>query len=113
MARERRHAATSSAGSIGSAPAPPQDLGLLLLAVGVAAHASGQALVNQRPFRSGVEITSVTATVRDGAGRLVSDLSREAFDVYEDGELQTVTQFTHDRVPIGLGVLLDVSDSMY
>ena len=75
--------------------------------------ATGQVPVDKRPFRSGVEITSVTATVRDGTGRLVTDLTRESFDVYEDGELQTVTQFTRERVPIGVGVLLDISDSMY
>ncbi len=75
--------------------------------------AAGQTPVDKRPFRSGIEITSVTATVRDGAGRLVPNLPRESFDIYEDGEPQAVTQFTGDRVPISLGVLLDVSDSMY
>jgi len=66
-----------------------------------------------RPFQSGVEITSVTATVTDKEGHLVHDLPREAFEIYEDGVRQTIAQFTRERVPIGLGVLLDVSDSMY
>ena len=66
-----------------------------------------------RPFTSGVEITSVTATVTDKEGHLVTGLGRDAFEVYEDGERQTVTQFTNERVPIGLGVLLDISDSMF
>jgi Ca-activated chloride channel homolog len=70
-------------------------------------------LRDTHPFRSGIEITSITATVRDAAGRLISDLPREAFEVYEDGERQTITQFTRERVPLGLGVLLDVSDSMF
>lgn len=70
-------------------------------------------LRDSRPFRSGIELTSVTATVRDEAGRLVTTLPREAFEIYEDGEPQAVTQFTRDRVPVGLGMLLDVSDSMY
>ena len=64
-------------------------------------------------FRSGVEITSITATVRDAAGRLIADLPRDAFEVYEDGERQTISQFARERVPISLGVLLDVSDSMF
>jgi len=68
---------------------------------------------DDRPFRSGVEITSVTATVTDKDGHLVVGLGRDAFEVFEDGERQTVTQFTNERVPIGLGVLLDVSDSMF
>src|SRR5262249_25137961 len=64
-------------------------------------------------FQSGIEITSVTATVTDKDGHLVHDLPQELFEVYEDGTRQTITQFTRERVPIGLGVLLDVSDSMY
>ena len=66
-----------------------------------------------RLLRSSVELTAVTATVRDGDGRLVPDLPESAFTVFEDGEPQAITQFTHDRVPVGLGVLLDVSDSMF
>jgi VWFA-related protein len=70
-------------------------------------------LKDERPFSSGVEITSVTATVTDKDGKLMHDLPRELFEIYEDGVRQTITQFTRDRVPVGLGVLLDVSDSMY
>src|SRR5262249_33970305 len=66
-----------------------------------------------RTLRSSVDLTVVTVTVRDGDGRLVPDLPVEAFTIYEDGEPQTITQFTHDRVPVGLGLLLDVSDSMF
>jgi len=68
---------------------------------------------DRKLFQSGIEITSVTATVTDKDGRLVHDLPQEVFEVYEDGTRQTITQFTRDRVPVGLGVLLDVSDSMY
>jgi Ca-activated chloride channel family protein len=67
----------------------------------------------ERPFQSGIEVTSITATVTDAEGHLVTGLPREAFEVDEDGERQTITQFTSERVPIGLGVLLDVSDSMF
>jgi VWFA-related protein len=70
-------------------------------------------LRSPRMLRSSIELTAVTATVRDGDGRLVPDLPVDAFTVYEDGEPQVITQFTHDRVPVGLGVLLDVSDSMF
>lgn len=67
---------------------------------------------DRRLFHSGVEITSITATVADTDGRLVTGLPRDAFEVFEDGEPQDVTQFTSERVPIGVGVLLDISDSM-
>jgi Ca-activated chloride channel family protein len=70
-------------------------------------------LKDERPFQSGIEITSVTATVTDKDGHLIHDLPREAFEVYEDGVRQTITQFTRERVPVGLGLLLDISDSMY
>jgi Ca-activated chloride channel homolog len=66
-----------------------------------------------RMLRSSIELTAVTATVRDGDGRLVPDLPVDAFTVYEDGDPQVITQFTNERVPVGLGVLLDVSDSMF
>src|SRR5579871_1671167 len=68
---------------------------------------------NLRPFKSGIELTSLTATVTDKDGHLITGLGRDAFEVYEDGVRQQVTQFTNERVPIGLGVLLDISDSMY
>lgn len=66
-----------------------------------------------RPFKSGVEIISIAATVTDAEGHPIPDLPRETFEVFEDGERQEITQFTNERVPIGLGLLLDVSDSMF
>jgi Ca-activated chloride channel family protein len=64
-------------------------------------------------FQSGVDLISVTATVIDRDGHLVTGLPRDAFEVYEDGERQVITQFTNERVPVSLAVLLDVSDSMF
>lgn len=63
-------------------------------------------------FRTNVETVPVTVTVTDQAGRLITDLTKDDFDVFEDGVRQPVTQFTADRVPVSLGVLLDASDSM-
>ena len=85
----------------------------LIAAAGVWLQEPPQVMPNLRPFRSGVELTSLTATVLDKEGHLVKGLGRDAFEVYEDGVRQEVTQFTNERVPIGLGVLLDVSDSMF
>jgi VWFA-related protein len=64
-------------------------------------------------FKTAVKLTTVATTVMDAEGRLVHDLPRDRFEVYEDGELQAITQFTNDRVPVSLGILLDASDSMY
>ena len=63
-------------------------------------------------FRSGVDVVQVTATVTDADGRLVVDLERDDFEIFEDGHLQTLTHFTRDRVPLSLGVVLDISQSM-
>jgi Ca-activated chloride channel family protein len=63
-------------------------------------------------FRSGVELINVTATVTDDSGRFVSGLSREDFTVFEDGEVQEVTHFSNERVPVSLGIVLDSSGSM-
>jgi Ca-activated chloride channel family protein len=77
------------------------------------AQSTAQVPRDPRVLKSGIDLVIVTATVVDANGQLVTGLPKEAFQVYEDSELQTVTQFTHERVPIGLGLLLDVSDSMY
>ena len=63
-------------------------------------------------FKSGVELINVTATVSDASGRFVSGLRREDFAVYEDGQPQTVTHFSAERVPVSLGIVLDTSGSM-
>lgn len=63
-------------------------------------------------FRSDLYTVPVTVTVVDANGRLITGLTREDFDIYEDGAQQQVTQFSDQRVPVSLGVLLDASDSM-
>jgi Ca-activated chloride channel family protein len=87
----------------------------MLLALGAAATLVAQQppIVDGRLFRSGIEVTSITATVTDRDGHLITGLERSAFEVFEDGTRQTITQFTRERVPVGLGVLLDNSDSMF
>jgi VWFA-related protein len=88
-------------------------LAVLVPSAGVVSLADQQPLQDARPFKSGIELISIAATVTDAEGHLVTGLPQEAFDIFEDGEKQTVAQFTNERVPVGLGLLLDVSDSMY
>ncbi len=88
--------------------------GVALMAAAAVLHAQGPPMIRDpRTLRSSVEVTAVTVTVRDGDGRLVPNLPRSAFEVYEDGIQQTISQFTSERVPVGVGLLLDVSDSMF
>lgn len=77
-----------------------------LVALSIVSLAAGQR------FRSDLYTVPVTVTVVDANGRLVTGLSRDDFEIYEDGTEQSVTQFSDQRVPVSLGVLLDASDSM-
>ena len=63
-------------------------------------------------FRSGVDLVNVTAAVIDRNGRFVPGLRQEDFIVYEENELQEVTHFSNERVPVSLGLVLDTSGSM-
>jgi Ca-activated chloride channel family protein len=97
----------------GRAIAWPLALSVVAGAAVAAGDQSQPIIRDPQRLRSNVDVTVVTATVRDQDGRLVTGLTREAFEVYEDAQPQPITQFTHERVPIGLGLLLDVSDSMF
>ena len=77
-----------------------------------AAVPAATAFSQTQRFESEVEIVTVTLSVTDADGRLVTDLQQDEFEVFEDGVAQQVTQFTRERVPVSLAVLLDVSDSM-
>ena len=60
-----------------------------------------------------VELVNVTATVLDEQGKYMDGLKLEDFQVFEDGEEQKISFFSHDlRVPISVGVLIDSSGSM-
>ena len=63
-------------------------------------------------FKSGVDLVNVTATVVDGNGRFVPGLTKDDFTVYDNGQPQTITHFSSERVPVSLGILLDSSGSM-
>ena len=54
----------------------------------------------QQPFKSGARTVAVYATVTDAAGRLVPDLTRDDFEVYDNGKLQPVSVFSNDIQPI-------------
>lgn len=69
-------------------------------------------LVAAQTFRARVETVQVTVTVTDANGRLITGLTKDDFEVFEDGVPQRITLFTDERVPVSLGILLDGSDSM-
>jgi VWFA-related protein len=63
-------------------------------------------------FKSGVELINISAMVFDASGRFVPGLQKDDFVVSEDGERQSVTHFSAERVPVSLGIVLDTSGSM-
>jgi Ca-activated chloride channel family protein len=81
---------------------------LAALALGILAAP----LAAQQAFRARVETVPIYATVTDGEGRLVPDLLEEHFEVYDNGKLQTITNFTSDVQPVTVVVMLDTSGSM-
>ncbi|HXG56360.1 MAG TPA: VWA domain-containing protein [Vicinamibacterales bacterium] len=83
---------------------------LLLGAVSIAAQQQEEPQAFK--FRTGVELINVTATVTDGNGRFVPGLRKEDFRVYQDDQLQQISHFSSERVPVSLGIVLDTSGSM-
>ena len=63
-------------------------------------------------FRVRTDAVTVTVTVTDSVGRTITGLTRDDFEVFEDGVQEEIAQFADDRVPVSLGVVLDSSDSM-
>jgi Ca-activated chloride channel family protein len=71
-------------------------------------------LAAQQPptFRGGSDVVRVFVTAIDKDGRLVTTLTRENFDVRDEGHSQPITQFDNKPQPVRLIVMLDVSGSM-
>ena len=51
-------------------------------------------------------------TVRDASGKLVSDLARKDFKVFEDGREQPLSDLSLRRVPVDVALLVDASSSV-
>jgi Ca-activated chloride channel family protein len=66
----------------------------------------------QTVFRTSTNTVAVYATVQDGDGRLVTDVARDEFEVFDNGKLVTITAFSNGTVPITAALLLDMSSSM-
>ena len=69
-------------------------------------------LAAQQPFKSGAQTVVVYATVTDSSGHIVTDLTRDRFEVYDGGKPQAITTFANDVQPITVVMMLDRSVSM-
>ncbi len=63
-------------------------------------------------FKARVEEVVLHATVLDEHGRMVTNLDKADFQVYEDGVPQNITSFRREDVPVALGIVIDNSGSM-
>ena len=63
-------------------------------------------------IRVSTQTVPLYVTVTDSAKRLVPDLLREDFEVYDNGKLQTLTNFDNQVTPINVVVMIDTSGSM-
>jgi VWFA-related protein len=59
-----------------------------------------------------VRMVQVDAVVRDKSGRMVDNLKREDFLVYEDGVLQQIETFSRDQLPLAVALVVDRSGSV-
>ena len=87
---------------------------LLLPAVaGIGVLSLGFSVAAQEPtFRSGSRVVPSYVTVVDASNRLVTDLTRDDFEVFDNGRPQEITIFDNEVRPFTVVVMLDTSVSM-
>ncbi len=69
-------------------------------------------LAAQPAIRVDVHLVNVGFSVRDSQGSLVTNLTRDDFEIFEDGAPQKISFFARSSdVPLKLGLLMDVSGS--
>jgi VWFA-related protein len=67
---------------------------------------------DEATFSIGVNVTNVLATVKDKNGHVIHDLTREDFELDEDGRRQEIRYFTaRADLPLTIGILVDISGS--
>jgi Ca-activated chloride channel homolog len=63
-------------------------------------------------LRTDVEEVVLNATVLEGT-QLVQNLTKDDFQVFEDGVKQNIISFQHTDLPVSMGLVIDNSGSMY
>jgi VWFA-related protein len=63
-------------------------------------------------FHSDSRLVVLNVSLFDKDGKIVNDVPRSAFTVYENGQKQEITVFKQEDVPISLGLIIDNSASM-
>ena len=93
----------------------PTRLAVIVAGVGLL----GAALPAQTPppqqtptFRAGVRTVPVYVTARDRSGSFVLDLTKDEFELRDEGKPQPITQFLTDAQPLSTVILIDGSSSL-
>ncbi len=87
----------------------------LVLVIGGSSPAQQSPSASQQfpPIKVDVQLVALTATVGDSKGRAVTGLTKDDFQVFEDGVAQQLSVFHNDeKVPVSVGILFDTSGSM-
>src|SRR5581483_9721714 len=63
-------------------------------------------------FKAEVQEVTLHATVVDEKQRLITNLDRNAFTVFENGQPQVIKDFRHEDVQVAMGIVIDNSGSM-
>jgi len=63
-------------------------------------------------FKKEVDEVVLHATVVDDRNRLVTNLARNDFTVFEDGKPQKINSFRREDIPVAIGIVIDNSGSM-
>jgi Ca-activated chloride channel homolog len=66
----------------------------------------------QATFKSGVEVVTVSVSVRDDEGKVIQNLTKSDFEVFDSGFKKEIRDFFVGDSPISLAILLDISGSM-
>jgi Ca-activated chloride channel family protein len=84
----------------------------LLGAAAIAALLSTALLAQQPTFKAGTQVVSLFVTVTDPQKRLVPDLTKDDFVVFDNDKPQPLVYFDNSIRPINVVVMLDTSGSM-
>jgi len=72
------------------------------------ATAFGQSGAEEPPLKVRTELVNVDVLARQKAtGRIVSNLGKEDFSVFEDGVQQTISHFSQEELPLSIVLLVD------
>jgi VWFA-related protein len=83
-----------------------------ILAPQLAGTQPGLSIPQEPSFKSGVELVTVFAVVKDRQGRPIPGLTAKDFDLVDGGQHRTIVDCHVEQGPITLAILADVSGSM-